>query len=286
MAKYPGLVRRNSSRNWYFKVNVPTDLVHLYGGTKQIWRSLGTADRSEAERVWYGVSAAIRDEFDTKRASLSEPNSTGVKRMSRAERMRQVRRAAMEAGEDRKTLTHVAANELGRKWFKERQDLQSFADPVDLDETVADLELERSILRDPNHPDTLVRVQQTADLLLERFGYGGKAGEPSYEHLAGVLRMAMLELNRQSLQRLSDGPDDAIRAALFGIPFAGDAAVASSLINVSGPNSTTVQKAADQFWEDELPNRSATDQREIKKVRGWLNLIVAFFGPANPVTAI
>lgn len=286
LAKYLGLVRRSGSQNWYFKTRVPSDLVALYDGKTQIWRSLGTADRSEAERVWYGVSAAIRDEFDGKRAFLSDPKSKGVRRMSRTEHVRQARREALEAGEHRKPLTHVAANELGRTWYAERLASQSFADPDDVDEFVADLELERSILLDPDHPDTLIRVQQTADVLLERFGFGGKAGEPSYEHLIGVLRMAMLELNRQSLQRLSDGPDDAIRAALFGGPPGTGAAVAFPSINAAGASFTTIQQAADQFWNDELPDRSATDRREIKKVRGWLDLIVDFFGPSNPVSTI
>ena len=222
LAKYPGLVRRSGSQNWYFKTRVPTDLVHLYGGKTQIWRSLGTADRLEAERVWYGVSAAIRDEFDTKRETLRQPKKPGVRRMSQARRIRQSRQDALKAGELRKPLTHVAANELARTWFQESVNLRSFADPSDRDEAITDLEVDRSTLLDPNHPDTLVSTQQVADVILERFGFAGVAGEPAYEHFTGILRMAMLETNRLALERLSSGPGDTIRAALFtGLPSVG-----------------------------------------------------------------
>jgi integrase len=286
LAKYPGLVRRSGSQNWYFKARVPTDLVALYDGKTQIWRSLGTADRSEAERVWYGVSATIRDEFDKKRETLWQPARGGVRRMSRAEQIRKARRDASEAGETRKPLTHVAANELARTWFVESVNIRSLADPPDRDEAIADLDEERSTLLDPGHPDTLISTQQAADVLLERFKFAGVPGEPSYEHLTGALRMAMLEMNRIGLERLSSGPGDAIRAALFAGPSGmGSPAAAFSTVSTNASN-LSIQQAADRYWEDELPNRSNTDQAELTKVRGWLNLIIEFFGPDNALSAI
>lgn len=288
LAKYPGLVRRSGSQNWYFKARVPTDLVALCDGKTQIWRSLGTADRSEAERVWYGVSAAIRDEFDSKREMLSEPLRAGVRRQSRTERIRQARLDAMNAGEPRKALTHLAATELARTWYAERLATQSLADPADVDEVVADLSLERTILLDANHPDTLRSVQQAADVLLERFGFAGVPGGPSYEHLAGALRMAMLEMNRHQLEQLDEGPDDSVRAMLFRqlLPI-GNAGVHGWPAGQSpAMRHTTVGEASRRFWEDELPNRSRTERDEIKKVQGWLDLIVDVFGPDNGIEAV
>ena len=63
MSRQTHIVKRNGSANWYLRVRIPEDLINAYGGKKEIWKSLRTADRREAERRGAGLRVQVLDEF-------------------------------------------------------------------------------------------------------------------------------------------------------------------------------------------------------------------------------
>ena len=104
VAKFPGLMTRKRSRDWYYRAQIPKSLRAKFAKT-EIWVSLGTEDRSDAERTWYGVSARIRDELDQVRTGDvgSFPNSW----QPCARSTKEYREAIIERGAVKRRDAHV-----------------------------------------------------------------------------------------------------------------------------------------------------------------------------------
>ena len=129
VAKFPGLMTRKRSRNWYYRVRIPKDLRAKYEKT-EIWESLGTEDRSEAERAWYEVSARIRDEFDQVRAGgVDSLDGPGPHRIARRARLRRARGASDSQPTTLRKLSKSLAENLARRWFKEELDRRMLLPP-------------------------------------------------------------------------------------------------------------------------------------------------------------
>ncbi len=276
MAKLPGLMTRKRSRMWYYRATVPCGLRDLYGKS-QIWVSLGTADRAEAEAAWYEASARMRDEFARKQFELANP---GVRVRSRPEtrqqRLRRARNSAAGSGPLLK-LTRSAATELARRWFRKQIADHWAGTPDSLDEAISDARSMLGHLSDPDDVGTLSATQDAAFELVTEFGYEGNVGHPEFDHLTELLRQAMLELERLHLERLETGDDKVLRAQLFSIgdPSGGDRSAAPEQPSMTP---ATLRRALAEFAKAASADRSASDQEQASKVEAWHEVIRTHFG--------
>jgi len=73
---------------WYLRRSVPGPLQSTFGGKKDIWRSLGTKDRKEAERRFHSAMAKLNAEFEAAERQLhaaeEEAAHLASKRMNEA----------------------------------------------------------------------------------------------------------------------------------------------------------------------------------------------------------
>ncbi len=68
MANFPGLVKRRGI--FYYRVRVPGDIQTAFG-RKEIWRSLDTADKSQARQRFHNIAAGLLGDFEEKRKELA-----------------------------------------------------------------------------------------------------------------------------------------------------------------------------------------------------------------------
>lgn len=275
MAKLPGLMTRKRSRMWYYRATVPRGLRDLYGKS-QIWVSLGTEDRAEAERAWYEVSAKWRDEIERKQFELDNPGLRVRQRApTRQERLRRTRREALQSGE-LIPLTRSTATELARRWYRQELADRWAGTPEHLDEAIDDARSALAQLSDPDDGGTLTATQDAARALLTEHGYAGSVGDPEHDHLTELLRQAMMELERRRLQTLETGEDQAIRDHLFGTaaPFEPDREP-GPIRRTSGHN---IKDALERFAQATAASRSSSDQKQASKVSRWHEVIRSHFG--------
>lgn len=275
MAKFPGLMTRKGSRKWYYRATVPRGLRDLYGKA-QIWVSLGTEDRSEAERAWYEASAKWRDEFERKQFESDNPSVRVRQRApTRQERLRRTRREALLSGE-LIPLTRSAATELARRWYRQELADRWAGTPEHLDEAIDDARSMLAQLSDPDDSGTLAATQDIANAILTEHGYAGSVGDPEHDHLTELLRQAMMELERRHLQTLETGEDQAIRDHLFGSdsPFEQERKP-GTVRRTSGNN---IKDALEQFARETAASRSSSDQEQASKVSRWHEVIRNHFG--------
>lgn len=275
VANFPGLMTRKRSRNWYYRAVVPEDLRDIYG-RREIVKSLGTEDRTEAERTWYEASAKMRDEFERKRFERDNPEMRARSRPeSRQQRLRRARYEALHGGSLLK-LTRSSATELARQWFRKEIADRWAGFPNDIDEAIGDA---RSMLADLANPDdtgTITTTQDAAHGLLLECGYEGDANHPEFGHLAELLRQAMLTLEHLHLERLLTGEDKGFRAHLFGTS---DAAGTTTFGAGPAPSpSFALKPALDQFANAATASRSSSDQAQHAKVDAWHQVIRCHFG--------
>ncbi len=275
MAKFPGLMTRKRSRMWYYRATVPRGLRDLYGKS-QIWVSLGTEDRAEAERAWYEVSARWRDEFERKQFELDHPGVRVRQRApTRQERLRRTRREALQSGE-LNPLTRSAATELARRWYRQELADRWAGTPEHLDEAIDDARSMLAQLADPDDGGTLAATQDIANALLTEHGYAGNVGDPEHDHLTELLRQAMMELERRHLQTLETGEDQAIRDHLFGNddPFETERKSGT----VRRGSGTNIKDALERFAQETAASRSSSDHEQASKVSRWHEVIRSHFG--------
>jgi integrase len=74
VSKRSYLYRRGHT--FYFRKRIPTELISLYDGRKEITRSLKTNDQKEANKLWLKAVQEIEKEFETKRFQVDEPSPT------------------------------------------------------------------------------------------------------------------------------------------------------------------------------------------------------------------
>lgn len=276
MAKLPGLMTRKRSRMWYYRAIVPRGLRELYGKS-QIWVSLETEDRAEAEAAWYEASARMRDEFARKQFELANP---GVRVRSRPEtRQQRLRRARSEAAGSGLLLklTRSAATELARRWFRKQIADHWAGTPDHKDEAISDARSMLGHLSDPDDTGTITATQDAAYELVNEFGYEGNVGQPEFDHLTELLRQAMLELERLHLARLETGDDKVLRAQLFSIagPGGSDRSAPPEQPSVTP---ATLKRALAEFANAASADRSSSDQEQASKVEAWHEVIRTHFG--------
>ena len=217
VAKFPGLMTRKRSRNWYYRVRIPKDLRAKYEKT-EIWESLGTEDRSEAERAWYEVSARIRDEFDQVRAggvdSLDGPGPHGIARRAR---LRRARGASDSPPTTLRKLSKSLAENLARRWFKEELDRRMLVPPDHPQDAIADSRSLLSAWENPDDHGTLATTQGAANELVADFGFEGSVGDSHFDYLTELLRQGLVELETQKLEYLERGTSAAVRSTMFGM---------------------------------------------------------------------
>lgn len=275
MAKFPGLMTRKRSRMWYYRATVPRGLRDLYGKS-QIWVSLGTEDRAEAERAWYEVSAKWRDEFERKQFELDNPGVRVRQRApTRQERLRRTRREALQSGE-LNPLTRSAATELARRWYRQELAARWAGTPEYLDEAIDDARSMLAQLSDPDDGGTLAATQEIANALLTEHRYAGSVGDPEHDHLTELLRLAMLELERLHLQTLETGEDRVIRDHLFGTAAPFEPERKSGTVRPG--SGTNIKDALEQFAQEAAASRSSSDQVQASKVSRWHEVIRSHFG--------
>ncbi len=281
--RYPGLIRRPGSANWYFRARVPHDVREAFG-RNEVWVSLGTAELNKAKDAWLIEHAKWLDKLDALRApsECSEPGRPSGcvgQGLSRVERIRALRRERGGAG--LRPLQAGEALKLATQWFRAEADrrlvdgtAQSTAEGIE------DQLEEAAILRDSQHPDTLIWTQRAADLLLEENGLAGTPGELEYGRLAEYLRRAMLELARRDLARLQGD----FREEGHDHLFTGTTAP-TALPAPASAAAMTVQETAEGFWAERREHKRM-DEKTRQKYRAGLDLAVAFLGSQTPIADI
>lgn len=63
MGLMTNLIQRSKGGNFYVLVNVPPRARHLFGGKKQIWKSTGTRDKTEALRIGAPIVLSLKDQI-------------------------------------------------------------------------------------------------------------------------------------------------------------------------------------------------------------------------------
>ncbi|MDA1310250.1 MAG: hypothetical protein O2985_11695 [Proteobacteria bacterium] len=183
VVKFPGLMTRKRSRNWYYRATVPRGLRDKYDKS-QIWISLGTEDRSEAEIAWYEVSARIRDEFDQKRFEREQPFiGPGPRQAARQERLRRARLGADGEPRPRRVLTKPIAAELARDWFHRQLTERTLGKPSDVRNAIDDAQSLLGMLANEDDESTMAATQNAAHELITVNGFAGTVGEPPFDHL-------------------------------------------------------------------------------------------------------
>ncbi len=205
MAKFPGLMTRKRSRNWYYRATVPRGLRDKYDKS-QIWISLGTEDRAAAEIAWYEVSARIRDEFDQKRFEREQPFiEPGPRQATRQERLRRARLGPDDKSAPRRVLTKPIAAELAREWSHRQLTERTLGKPSDVRDAIVDAQSLLGMLANEDDASTMATTQSATYELITVSGFAGAVGEPPFDHLTELLRQAMIELEEQKLEFLETG---------------------------------------------------------------------------------
>jgi len=187
MAKPKGLALRGAV--YYSRVIVPKMLIPRFG-RKQIWKSLGTSDKDEAEALHLKEAAHWKAAFVE--AGKPEP-----------------RRKSSKLAKADVVLTDADAARLARRFFdRARADLDrgslSSAD-VDEDErerVVEDLQAQLSSLTTWRNPDAHMQVGEAATQALEGSGVSLGWNTASSQLLAEYLRRALIQLHSIELARL------------------------------------------------------------------------------------
>ncbi len=173
MPKTPRLQKR--SHRFFCRVRVPRDLREIVGRT-EIVRALGTGDYREAVQRCRLASAEIDAELAEARRKLTPPV----------------------------VLTEHAIRQMALLWFHRAERAADLADAQggDVAEVLDDLRLDVSDYQDEKNPGTLVAAQVFADRVLEEAGAVLDVSSPEYDLLCRLIRRAMVEGARRSIDRL------------------------------------------------------------------------------------
>jgi len=249
VAKLRGLQLRG--KTYYSRVVVPGALVPRFG-RKEIWKSLGTSKRSEAEALHLKEAAQWA-------AAFAEVESTPT--------MQPVARE----------ITPVEASDLARRFFASRKaDLdETSISPAELGpngrETArADLEWQLSTLATWHNPDAHLLVGEAEAAALNG-NAPGSANAAGSQVLSELLRRALVQLVAIELARLNGDYTDWVSDSFFG----------PDTMRAPPPRfgcaSVTLGECLDRYKREVLDLRSVTPKTSIKH-RALVNHVGDFFG--------
>lgn len=277
MGKLTGLARRNGI--YYYRTRIPKDLVEHFG-RKEVWVSLGTAARVEAEtraRVeagkWGGAFAQSRMEIAETVGGQSVAGATA-------------------SAVSPKKLSRSDIERLAREWFRaELQKLDSKAEPThrDLDpddafEVRVDLGVQEATLEASEDPNTLIWTRREAERLVEKLGLQPNELGAEIGPLMELIRRAMLQLVRIDHARFvcdySDGTSDPLFAHALGPGSeTGFTPIRSSRTR------KTLGDVAEEFWSEEFGSK-AHSSKTTTKYRAALDVLLAHFGKETPISEV
>lgn len=184
MAKHPWLFRRGD--RYYLRARVPADLIESFRKS-EIKRSLGTADRREAERLIRVESAKVEREFEERRRSISVQSQP----------IEAVPQYALEGIVQEWLSEHMAATEAADKTFMaSSEELAEWRLTAEQDVS----ELTESLAR----RDTTF-VYSEAKKLLSSKNIASETDQKAFRKFCMLLLRARLEAAQRGLQELLTG---------------------------------------------------------------------------------
>lgn len=241
MAKLRGLHQRGQT--YYARIIVPTALVPKFG-RREVWKSLGTSKRSEAEALHlkeaaFWAAAFAQSEHSTNITPQPSPGQS------------------LGPGE----VTALARQFFSRA--KSQLDLDARG-PADVNEqeaenAVADLEWQLSTLRSWANPEAHRLVQEAMQQAIGSSKEGNGLGRPTDELLAELLRRALMQLGSLQLARLRGDYRDAIDDSFFRN---GSSTLAADRLAVRG--GITLGECIDRYLAEVLDLRPVTPKTRLK----------------------
>ena len=262
VAKIPGLQMRG--RIYYSRIVVPLDLVHKFG-REQVWKSLQTKDRREAE-------VRHHEEVAKWKAAFLE-----AKREEDLTEVAQVHRRRSDEAD--------VAN-LARRFFQRRKahldvSQRSAADPDDILEMgTEDLCWELSTLASWDNPDASRLVGEAEKEALADLGDDVQVEGRAATQLAELLRRALVQLGALELARLQGDYRDRIEDSFFRQGIASNARFV--LDGAAGP---TLGECIDRYQSEAIDLRHITERTRDKR-KALLRQVGDHFGRETPLQAI
>lgn len=269
MAKPKGLILRGSV--WYSRVGVPKELVAHFG-RREIWKSLGTSNRNEAEALH------LREAANWKAAFVEASRS--IKRRSRAK----------PSSFDRPVISDTEAAMLARRFFDRAQASLDRAEqsPAEFDtyerqQIAHDLNTQIASLSSWSHPDAHLWVGGLQKEILEQAGLPPEAMDNSSPLLAEYLRRALIQIHQLELARSRGDYSGRIADSFF---VTGGASQPRAVSNSVQPVARlSVKSAIERFQAEELDIRSVTPKTNEKR-RALLKHVEQFFGSETDVSEV
>lgn len=263
MAKIPGLLLRR--RTYYSRIFVPKDLLSSFD-RDQIWESLGTADRREAEVLHLQKSAYWKAAFIEARKSLPGP-SDGTN--------------ASASCEDKPLpLSQTDIARLARTFFvrrksslDEREITSAELAEEEREAVESDLQQQLSTLATWQNPDTHHWVGKAEAEALEVVGLSPPIDPVASQRLSELLRRALIQLCTIELARVHGDFRDQVTDELFQLAPGTD----QDLSNFALGQGTTLGKCIERFLKEALDLKPVTEKTS-NKHRSLLSHIEAFFG--------
>lgn len=255
MARVKGLILRGSS--FYSRVLVPKSLVLAFG-RDQIWKSLGTSDRTEAEALHLQHVAKWKAAFIE--ASRTGENIPRSHRITDAEAEALARQffVRTKANFDRAAVTAAELDEHQREAVAE------------------DLQSQIATLGSWGSPDTHLWVEDAAKSVLGGNGTLPAAGHPG-QIFSEYMRRALIELCTIELSRLKGDFSDILQDSLF-IRRSNGQPPMNGQRHVRGiEQGAILGECIDRFGSEELSLRSVTD-KTAQKHQSLLSHIGGYFG--------
>jgi integrase len=255
MARVKGLILRGSS--FYSRVLVPKPLILAFG-RDQIWKSLATSDRTEAEALhlqhvakWKAafVEASRADDIISRSHRITDAEAEALARQFFTRSKAQFDRAAVTAAE---------------------------LDDHQREAVAEDLQTQIAALGTWSNPDTHLWVEDAAKSVLGSNGTlpaAGHAGQIFSEYM----RRALIELCTIELSRLKGDFSDILQDSLFAGRSNGQPSM-NGLYQFRGiEQAVTLGECIARFTSEELSLRSVTD-KTAQKHQSLLSHIGGYFG--------
>lgn len=291
-----GVFRRAGSATYSVRRVVPKDLLHAYGSTRQLWKSLRTTDPREAKRLAPAILAEWDREFDEVRKGRSLADVRGIAALDDGD---------IQAAVWRRYNDLVQADERFRADLPDDADLDTLWRELEAEFGEDDLNAARifAVVRDHfenRQRERLTRHEQlrrdvgrnetrlVADVAAQAIRDAGKivkAGEPDYRRLArGLVRAEVEALNRAAERDAGDWSGTP-RDKLVSPPTVAPAAERVSTLfegyvkeNPGGSKPDTLDQArmAVNLFLDSAGRDLHVSRIDKKAVRTWKSLLLDY----------
>lgn len=266
MAKFPGLVRRNGSDIYLYRVRVPKDLVARIGRT-DIWKSLRTRDLALAKERYWEVAARQQREFADHR------------------RRRDLVAHAIPSTQQSQTLSATEAIALSRALVAETfssadvSDTRLNYDADAADDIAAELDTQLADLQSLNENGEL-RIFQAITHLLGKYGGEGQPLNRSDPVLKHYVHRALINIAQGERARFSGDFSRRGTDADFEN-------IGMSDLNVKAtPDAPlTIREASEIFWRHKFDTLTLSAKTE-RKYRAALEHVVKYLGGGRPIGTV